>query len=219
MVEAAFVFPVFMLLLLGVVEFGLVMNDYLAVAQTVRAGSRASSAAGNEYHADLYTVLKVAQESTALNRGDINYIVVYRPSAYGEEPSTTCKNGTPVTNVCNVYTTGDFAAAKAQVAEETRHAEQVNLGNTSDVLNQNKIWFGCLTTGPHAGASPDRFWCPTSRKVSLQALSDGSRPGTDFVGVYMKVTHRWVTKMFGTTKQLTDQSIIRLEPRMLTSEG
>ena len=120
MVEAAFVFPVFMLLLLGVVEFGLVMNDYLAVAQTVRAGSRASSAAGNEYHADLYTVLKVAQESTALNRGDINYIVVYRPSAYGEEPTTTCKNGTPVTGVCNVYTTGDFVAAKAQVAEETR---------------------------------------------------------------------------------------------------
>ena len=38
------------------------------------------------------------------------------------------------------------------------------------------------------------------------------------MGVYMKVTHRWVTKIFGSTKQLTDQSIIRLEPRTLSED-
>lgn len=209
LVEAAFVFPVFMLLLLGVVEFGLFMNDYLAVSSAVRAGSRAASASGNDGKADLYTILKVAQESTALNRGDIKYVVIYKPTKFGEKPSDTCAAGSSVTGLCNVYTYGDMQAARAQVAEETRHAQAIADGNAGDVLNLNKIWFGCLTTGPHSGASPDRFWCPTTRDVSLY----GVQQGTDYVGVYMKATHRWVTRMFGTTKDIFDRSVIRLEPR------
>ena len=53
----------------------------------------------------------------------------------------------------------------------------------------------------------DRYWCPTDRKNSL------SGTGTDYVGVWMKIEHPWLTKMFGNTKTLTDSSVIRIEPR------
>jgi hypothetical protein len=53
----------------------------------------------------------------------------------------------------------------------------------------------------------DRYWCPTTRKVTLTGT------GTEFVGVWMKIDHGWVTKMFGSTTTLTDSSVIRLEPR------
>ena len=62
--------------------------------------------------------------------------------------------------------------------------------------------FGCLTT-----QSLYRYWCPTVRNVTL------SGTGSDYVGVWMKIEHPWLTKMFGTTKTLTDSSVIRLEPR------
>jgi hypothetical protein len=33
------------------------------------------------------------------------------------------------------------------------------------------------------------------------------------VGVYVKATHVWVTKLFGSQSTITDQSVIQIEPR------
>ncbi|MEO6628372.1 MAG: TadE family protein, partial [Aquihabitans sp.] len=79
-VEAAFVTPIFMMLILALMEGGMYMKDSLAVASTVRAGARAASASGAYEKADLYTVLNMGRESTALNRNDIDYVVIYMPS-------------------------------------------------------------------------------------------------------------------------------------------
>ena len=43
LVEAAFVTPVFFMLVLGVVEIGLAMNDSLGLTHTVRAGTRVAT--------------------------------------------------------------------------------------------------------------------------------------------------------------------------------
>ena len=69
-------------------------------------------------------------------------------------------------------------------------------------LVRPKTDFGCL-----AAQSLDKYWCPTTRKISL------SGTGTEYVGVWMKIEHPWLTKLFGNTKTLTDSSVIRLEPR------
>lgn len=177
--EAAFVTPVFFLLIFGVVELGLTMNDYLAVANTVRAGSRVASASGDDLYADYGIIQRVEAESSALPRSSIVRIVVYKASALGEKPTATCQAGTPVTGVCNVYTTAAFDKTKAQ--------------------------FGCLTT-----ETLDKSWCPTTRKVTLTGT------GPDYVGVWMKVNHQPITKMFVTTQTLSDQSVIQLEPRHKT---
>lgn len=57
------------------------------------------------------------------------------------------------------------------------------------------------------GASaPDRFWCPATRVDSQSA-------GPDYVGVYVRVTHDFVTGMFGASRTLTDEVVMRVEPR------
>ncbi|MFN8019047.1 MAG: TadE family protein [Acidimicrobiales bacterium] len=174
--EAAIITPIFFTLILGVAEIGLAMNDYLALAATVRAGARVASASGNDGYADYGILSAVERESAAIERKKIQYIVVYKPSTFGEKPSATCQAGTPVANVCNVYTVSDFSRPKSD--------------------------FGCRND-----LNLDRYWCPNARNVTITGT------GTDYVGVWMKVKHPWLTKMFGADKMLTDQSVIRLEPR------
>jgi Flp pilus assembly protein TadG len=179
MVEAAFVTPLFILLLFAVIEFGLAMKDYIGVGNAVRAGARTASTEGNDTYADYFIVQAVAKNSTALSRSDIQYVVVYKASAIGGKPDATCMAGTAHTSSsgttpCNVYTPSNFSTAETG--------------------------FGCGTT------EPDRFWCPNTRVNALGGT------GPDFVGVWMKMQHKWVTKMFGTAQTLTDQSVIRIEP-------
>ena len=175
-VEAAFVTPVFFMLVLGLIELGLYMNDYLAAANTVRAGARVASSSGNDIYADYGIAQAVNRESAAIPRGQLQYVVVYKANGFGAAPSATCKAGTRVNNSCNVYRPADLDKPKAK--------------------------WGCI-----AGEALDDAWCPTTRKVS----STGT--GSEYVGIYVKVSHPWVTKMFGTQKDISDTSVIRLEPR------
>lgn len=176
MLEAAIITPVFFALILAIADIGLAMNDYLALANSVRAGARVASASGNDVYGDWGILSAVERESTALERNKIKYIVVYKPAGFGEPPTATCQAGQPVEGVCNVYTAAD--------------------------LKRPRDDFGC-----EFESVLDGWWCPTSRVVSL------SGTGTDYIGVWMKIEHPWLTKMFGNTKTLTDSSVIRLEPR------
>ncbi len=100
-----------------------------------------------------------------------------------------------------VYRADAFGAAPSPACQAgTPVAGECNVFTPAD-FDRPEADFGCTST------SPDRYWCPRDRKVSLT----GS--GTEFVGVWMKVRHRWVTKMFGSSMDLTDSSVIRLEPR------
>ena len=178
-VEAAFITPIFLMLVFGIVEVGLAMNDSLALAHSVRAGTRVASASGNDLYADYGIIQAIKRESSALPRGQIVRIVVYKASKYGDPPSTSCQNGTGTgtgTSPCSVYTTADFTKVKSR--------------------------WGCKV------AEGLEEWCPTARKVTLATT------GPDYVGVWMKVEHRWVTRMFGDVLTLTDSSVIRLEPRL-----
>ncbi len=177
LVEAAFVTPVFLALVLGVMEIGLAMNDNLALAHTVRAGSRVASASGDDPFADYGIIQAVKRESAALPRAQVDLVVVYKASAFGQDPTAACKAGNDVTGVCNAYTPADFSKPKDRWA--------------------------CLSS-----ESLDKAWCPTTRKVSR------SGAGPDYVGVWMKIRHPWLTRMFGATLTLTDASVIRLEPRL-----
>jgi Flp pilus assembly protein TadG len=65
--------------------------------------------------------------------------------------------------------------------------------------------FGCDNA-----AEPDFNWCPTTRKI---AASSGSGGPPDYVGVYVKMTHRNIFKLFAKTFVFKDQTIIRIEPK------
>ena len=181
LVEAVFITPVFMMLVLGLMEIGLAMNDRLAVAHTARAGTRVASASGNDLYADYGIIQSIKRESAAVPRDQIKLIVIYRATRFGEAPPKACTDGSsiaptsPTSTACNVYTAEDLKAEKFK--------------------------WGCKTE-----YSLDKYWCPTGRVVARTV-------GPDYVGVWVKVEHKYITRMFGTTVQLTDQSVIRLEPR------
>jgi hypothetical protein len=209
MVEAAFVTPIFLLLIFGIIEGGLYMNDYLAVSSSTRAGVRASSAMGAVGKADMYTLIDIDREASALGEDQIEYVVIYKASGFGADPTSTCLAGTSVAGVCNVYRPADIAKAWAQLEEESAQ-EAAIAANQTRTLDTTKQWFGCLITGPNANASPDRYWCPGSR---VDARSGNSNAGPDYVGVYIKARHDWVARIFGDQTTISDKSVIQIEPR------
>lgn len=72
---------------------------------------------------------------------------------------------------------------------------------TASAFSQPLSVFGC---GP---GSVDFAWCPTTR-------SDSQAVGPDFIGVWVKTTHGFVTKMFGSSTTITDHVVMRIEPRV-----
>ena len=110
--------------------------------------------------------------------------MVFKATGYNTSLASlnaSCAAGTAVTGVCNVYTPTD--------------------------LNRPSSDFGCSATTP----SPDRFWCPTSRKIAASTAGGGP---PDYIGVYVKVTHRNIFKIWRSTFTFTDQTIIRIEPHV-----
>ncbi len=67
------------------------------------------------------------------------------------------------------------------------------------------------TCVPGSG-TPMSNWCPNQRKVDLQ-------DGVDYVGVYIKAQHPWITGMFGSTLTMSQTRVTQLEPQQLSETG
>lgn len=82
-VEAALVTPLFLLLVFGILEFGLLFKDWLAVSSSVRAGTRMASAEPRVATFGADAVAQVAREASALNMGAIEELWVYNAELDG----------------------------------------------------------------------------------------------------------------------------------------
>jgi len=83
---------------------------------------------------------------------------------------------------------------------------------TSSVTDRCNTYTGAVFTQPASkfgcgAGSLDSAWCPTTR-VDSQAL------GPDYIGVWVKTTHGFVTKFFGSSRSITDSVVMRIEPRV-----
>jgi Flp pilus assembly protein TadG len=85
-VEAAFVTPVVLALLFGIIELGFVFKDYLAVSGTVRAGVRTASANPRTATFAQVAADKVAQTGGAMNFNDVQQMWVYKVAATTNKP-------------------------------------------------------------------------------------------------------------------------------------
>ena len=74
-------------------------------------------------------------------------------------------------------------------------------------LNLAKTSFGTCTADTTAVL--DGAWCPVLR---ANTLSGNSGAGPDYVGVYVKVRHAFVTGLFGSARTITDTTVMRIEP-------
>ncbi len=142
LVEFVLLAPVLVLVVAGVLEFGMAWRDSMTVSNALRSGARVGSNAGRDRLAD-YDILKSIESAMKEipDTARVQRIVIYKADTTNSAPSAACMAGTPVTGLCNVYTGADMARPQSDYS-----------GTTS-----------C------GGSAPDRFWCPTSRQ-NQQAL-------------------------------------------------
>lgn len=201
-VEAAFITPVFFLLLFGILEFSAMFRDYLTLGNAGVAASRAASIAANDKDAD-YTVLQaVKKESSAFPSGQINRIVIFKAGSSTDTATMTaagCKtanvgtyNGgsvtAPATGSCNVYKAADLSKTPESPP-----------GTPTG-------YFRC--TLPTA---LDQYYCPTGRKYAASNAAGHGPP--DYIGIYLEINHNWITRLFGNNVTMSNYTITRIEPK------
>lgn len=142
LVEAAIHTPVFLLLVFGILEFGLLFNSYLTAANGTRDGGRMAAVMADKPDSDFEILRSVEAAVGALPRGTLSRIVIFRADDPHDAVPSSCADGLPSSgsNPCNVYDPSDFDL-------------------DSDA-------FGCKPS------SPDRYWCPTDRNAALSDPPD-----------------------------------------------
>ena len=91
MVEFALVLPIFILLLMGIMEFGLLFHQYLVVTSASREGARAAAVGGTD--AEIRAVTSFAAAS--INKGNLTTLVT--PAIRVKGTAVTVSVTNPVT--------------------------------------------------------------------------------------------------------------------------
>jgi hypothetical protein len=192
--EAAFVTPVFMVLMIGILEFGGAFRDYLTLNNATTAAARQASISANSADADYQILKAIKSQSKALPSSEILHIVVFHPATPTSSPTSGCIGGTgssgmtvgslTYVDACNVYTA------------------------TSLTWSSASSNFGCGAT------ASDRYWCPTNRKFA-ETNTQGNGP-PDYVGIYIQIKHPYITGLFGSSITMSKTAIIKIEPQSLS---
>jgi Flp pilus assembly protein TadG len=98
LVEMALVMPVLLLILFGIMEFGLAFRDILGASQAAREGTRIAALAGNDPDADC-AVIDGISDFLAANIDALDRVEIFRADSAGKQ----------IISQTNVYTfsTGD----------------------------------------------------------------------------------------------------------------
>jgi hypothetical protein len=230
LVEFSFVAPVFFLLVFGIIEFGLVFRDYITVNDAVNDAARSGAIAGPDWGAldddppptsgspanlpnatgDFVTIKRLRQGLGIIPVEWIERIVIFKAGdpSFGspeDQLSQACKEGTgssgsgpnsdpnlAYVGACNVY--------DAEEAFRAYAAKDVD-------------YFNCVEDA----ASPECNW-PSRARVN-DPVNPTARPtylGPDYLGVYVEIERPYLTGVFGSSLNIQDAAIVRLEPGLET---
>ena len=140
-----------------------------------------------------YTMLAIKKASSAMPLSQINYVVIWKASDAANTVPPRCKTGgRTVVDATKAGSLGWGTCSKYV---------------TSEIRNPSLGW-NCT------GSSPARFYCSTLRQVTLQPVATGP----DYLGVYINVSHPWVTGLFGSQITMSDEAVTKLEPQRLKDD-
>lgn len=171
-----------------VLVFGVLeMGSLMRDRLTATDVTRAGARRASTLGNDLLTDYAVIQAVTQSPAwsGRINYVVVFKAPSFD----------TPLSAVSATCQAGSPVAGVCNVY---RPAD----------FDRPSTDFGCSPTVP----SPDRFWCPAGRKVGLTSGTNGP---PDYVGVYLNVTHDYLTQLIADSSTIVEQTVMRIEPQEL----
>jgi hypothetical protein len=211
--ETAILTPVFLLLVFGILEFGVIYRDYLTIGDATAVGARIGSIVGPgiadvqvsdgsggtvtvEGNGDFAAMMAVREDLAAIPIEWIDRIVIFEGKKPSQQVSpinqvpAACKTKTPLpTNAsgCNIYDPRDAF---------------VHLEGTID--NADLAYFQCSNSSdPACGWNPDdRANGPTTDDI-------------DYLGVYIKIDRPYLTGIFGDDFTIEQAHILRLEPGAL----
>jgi len=225
MVEAAFVMPIFVLFLFGIIEFSGYLLTKEGTTNTVQAGARMASVQGNDAMSDQQILARMADESGGIPNGEIKQIIIWHASGPSDTPPATCLAGTGVSDG-GVYTPGPgvynpSTSTGDKVGACNVYADPQAAGGAFALAKGTTptAYFGCPNQAS-PGLYVDCSW-PAAHRQSVQ-----QKPGTgvahtattpDYVGIYVKALHRYYTGLFGSVVTVTDQSIGKIEPETFST--
>jgi hypothetical protein len=205
------VLPVLLLLVIGMLEFSLLMRDWLGLSSSVRVGARiAATGAGAGEVTDCTdkpascvtgipnlveaTAIAITQAGTAMPKNSIDELWVYQANNSGFPTNTTPTSANGWNN------NGDGATTEAAALAAGCHESCIRY-----------IWsdaFGrfVFPQPPTYAAGSGGHW---NAKLINACINDVKGQS---VGVYMKATHPLVTKLFGASFGLKDRSVMKFEP-------
>ncbi len=194
LVEAAFISPIFFYLLFGILEFGRVFLSNLTVSSATLLAARTVAIGGQQLNTDFLTVTGFKTSLGAIDTNGVVRIVIWHP------PTTTST------------ITGGCATGSANGASSNWSTYSGNTDLFCNVYGAADI--AATTTAPKFGCTAsalDRFWCPAIRKNANTGPN-----AADLVGVYVVYRHKYLTGLFGTSVDLTQQATARIEPQTVS---
>ena len=155
---------------------------------------------------------RMAQEAAGIASGEIEMIIVWHAAGPGESVPAACISAAGSATSPNTSTLGQTGAKACNVYVRPRApggAFDMAMGLAAQPAS---YYFGCTgPSDPAASHKVDCNWAPKDRKVKI------SPRGTpvikpDYLGVYIRAKHPYITGVLGTTLTVTDSGITLLEP-------
>ena len=184
-VEVAIIMPLLVLLVSGIIEFGMAWRDSLTVSSGTRSAARVVSNLGGNRLSDYEALLTLDAALQGLSTSNVAGVMIYDGSAADGSVPAAClgSGGTPtsVSGLCNYYTASMLSSISL-----------ANFDGASATTCSSTSW--------------DHFFCPTSRETRQNM-------GLQEVGVWVRVKRDWVTKMFpGQGLTVEHQTVMNVEP-------
>jgi Flp pilus assembly protein TadG len=135
--------------------------------------------------------------SAAGSSGDADYQILQAVKS----AAAALPGGSNSIEKVSIYRSTSAGGGPSATCQTTSSAADKCNTYTAAAFTQPVTKFGC------GAGSIDSVWCPTTR-VDSQAV------GPDYLGVWVKTTHGFVTKLFGSSRTITDSVVMRIEPKV-----
>ncbi len=142
-VEAVLVTPLFLLIIVGIIELGPAFLNWNGIHSGTREAARVGSVAGAVPDAD-FQILREVKTRMRASVSKINYVIVFKGTTTVDDPPAACITsaqtlGRGVLGLCNVYYPADFARPQSAFGNGTLTSADANWAP-----NTRKDW----TAGP-----------------------------------------------------------------------
>ena len=188
LVEAGLMSPVLLFFFLAVIEYGYATGAYLGLSSATADASRSAAVLGNATDADWEIIQAVKTSTRVYDAGGLRKLVVFKAANAASTVPPGCAPQADTSQNSNVV------GAQCNGYSLTDFAAPVS----------QKAFYDCQGVNQRSNG-----YCPRNRSVAFLP----NPPGPDFIGVYLRYDHSYITGLFGDELTIEQTIITRVEPQ------